>query len=212
MGIAYLCMQCFAAERVQAEANSQPITEQQTEAQSNALSQKDSKVKFDMYFGLNGNVGKSKGMDKAGGSIGLDYILGMRVFNKHLFIGPGASVDWYFYNDQNDYGKTKTNYMYIPIYLNARVYALGAKKEKVDFFLDTDIGGYIAIKPETTFKPKKGSEQKIEGKTTGGIYFHIGAGLQVSSVYLGAGYELKKLKNADNANHGAYFKIGVCIQ
>ena len=180
--------------------------------QTNAQQKDNSKVQFDMHFGLNGTIGKNKDMKKVGGSVGLDYVLGLRMLHKHLFLGPGASVDWYFYNDQNDYGKTKTYYMYIPIYMNARIYAFGDKKKSTDIFLDTDIGGYIAIKPETTFKPVKGKEEKLTGKTSGGLYFHIGAGLQISRVVLGAGYELKKLKDADNANHGAYFKIGVCIQ
>ena len=174
-------------------------------AQTEPRVRKASSVRFGMYDELQGTVGKSKDMDNAGGSIGLDMIMGARMLKQHFFLGAGAGVNWYFYNAENSYAKISSKYMYVPIFANARVFLFGDKKN--DVYLDTDLGGFIAIKPETEMKVKGGKTQSYTGETGGGLFFHIGAGVKISSVVIGVGYELRKAKDADGLS-SAYFKVG----
>ncbi len=196
----------------QTESQTEPQTESQEpkdpqkpqEPQEPQL-RKTSGVKFGMYYGATGAVGKGKGMDKVGGAVGPELVIGARLWDKHIFLGPGVGVNWYFYNAENSYGKTETRFVYMPIFANARAFVFGDKK-KNDIYLDMDLGGFVAFKPTTTFIPKGGKSSTITGDTGGGLFFHIGAGVKLSMVNIGAGYELRKAKDADGVS-SAYFKL-----
>ncbi len=199
-------------QNIPAEAKEKALqkqTEEAGEKTQEAEQLQKSKARFAMFLEANGAITKAKGQDKIGGAAGLDLSMGVKFANQHLYLGPAAGVDWFFYNNEDKNYKTEVRYTYMPIFLDAKIYFLGDKSKKVDACLDLDLGGYVAFKPTTTLTPKtKGAKvQTIEGKTAGGLLFRAGLGLKISVVHIGVGYEMKKAKDTDPL-HGVYFKLG----
>ncbi|MBQ7192370.1 MAG: hypothetical protein IJS00_05810 [Paludibacteraceae bacterium] len=161
------------------------------------------KVGWHLAMGAIGTIGKAKGQEKVGGSIGGNITFGMNILD-HLTIGPGLQFSSYWHKDKNDYAETKMESLYLPIYGDIRVFFLGKSN---DIFLDLAVGGYAHIKTETTMKPKRGSEETETNKGGGGAYFRAGIGGHfVSTLNFAVGYELMKPKNGD-AISSVYFRF-----
>ncbi len=176
---------------------------QQTQTGDNAESGYIPKVGWHLAMGAIGTIGKAKGQEKVGGSIGANATFGVNILDR-LTVGPGLQFSKYWYKEKTTYAKMEVESMYLPVYGDIRVFFLGKSN---DIFLDLAVGGYAHIKTETTMTPKMGSAETITNKGGGGFYFRSGLGGHfVSTINFAVGYEMMKPKSGD-ARYSVYFRF-----
>lgn len=130
----------------------------------------------------------------------IDAIFGVRL-RKFAFVGAGISFQTSFTNIPI-YAVQEID-MLLPLFANAKLYY--PTKLNINPYLDVNIGGYIGLPSRAT-----ANGIVIQDKLPDGLYFRVGAGLEIKRFNIGVGYQLCKPKSFD-PSHIGYVKLGIRV-